>query len=244
MKATVALCAMLFLCCGILVSSAGAVTGEQHDSISAGRSARDRADIESLRMLVDEGHSQAQQKNNAEAWQQVAQLEQWVCEAAHVHKDEKVLKSAAQNGISAAEKAVALDANSSEAHRLLGDLMGEMIPHTFMGGMRLGKRAGSELDKAIQLDPRNANAYLGRAIGYYFTPSAFGGSHEKAAELLKKAAEIDPANDTAHIWLAQVYLADGRHDDAAREVAEALRIDPDREFAKQVQQLILTRNRK
>ena len=147
-------------------------------------------------------------------------------------------------GISAAERAVALNPNSSEAHRLQGDLLGELIPHTFMGGMRYGKRAASELDKAMQLDPKNANAYVGRAIGYYFTPSAFGGSHEKAADLLKKAIEIDPASDTAHIWLAELYLADGRHNDASREIAEALRINPDRAFAKHVQELVLTRTRK
>src|SRR5207249_3600991 len=133
-------------------------------------------------------------------WQKVAQLDYWLAEAAHAHNDDKLIKNAAQDGISAAEKAVALNPNSSEAHRLEGDLLGELIPHTFMGGMRLGKRAASELDKAIELDPRNANAHIGRAIGYYFTPATFGGSHSKAVDLLKKALEIDPENDTAHIW--------------------------------------------
>jgi Tfp pilus assembly protein PilF len=28
----------------------------------------------------------------------------------------------------------------------------------------------------------------------------------KAIEMLKKAIRLDPASDTAHIWLAQVYL--------------------------------------
>lgn len=245
MKTGASICVVLLLCWeSYLVSTARSAFAEVPPELAAGLSARDRGDIESLRKLIETAQSEARQKSNAESWQKVAQLDQWLTEAAQLHDDEKSIKGAAQDGLSAAEKAVTLNPASSEAHRLLGDLLGEMIPHTFMGGMRLGKRAVSELDKAIQLEPRNANAHVGRAIGYYFTPSAFGGSHQKAADLLKKAIEIDPGNDTARIWLAQVYLSDGRHDDAAREIAEALRINPDRAFAKHVQQLILTRNRK
>jgi superkiller protein 3 len=107
-----------------------------------------------------------------------------------------------------------------------------------MGGMRYGKHAGSELEKAIQLDPKNANAYVGRAIGYFFTPSAFGGSKDKAAEMLNQAIQIDSKSDRAHIWLARVYLAQGKHDDAVKQIDEALRIDPNRAFAKWVQQQI------
>jgi tetratricopeptide (TPR) repeat protein len=217
---------------------------EDVPELAAARAARDRADTEALRKLLESARAEAVKKNNAANWQKVAQIAYWLTEAAHAQNDDKLIKRAAEDGLSAAEKEVSLDPNSSEAHRLTGDLLGELIPHTFMGGMRLGKRAARELDKAIELDPRNANAYIGRAIGYYFTPPAFGGSHEKAAELLKKAIEIDAANDTAHIWLAQVNLSEGRHDDAAREIAEALRINPDRAFSKRVQQLILTRNRR
>jgi tetratricopeptide (TPR) repeat protein len=236
------LCALVALVFSL--GAPAALFGEEPPDIAAARAARDRADVDSLRKLLDTARAEATQKNNAETWQKVAQLDLWLCETAHAHNDDKLIKTAAEDGRTAAEKATALDPTSSEAHRLVGDGLGELIPHTFMGGMRLGKRAARELDKAIELDPRNANAYVGRAIGYYFTPSAFGGSHDKAIDLLKKAIDIDPANDTAHIWLAQAYLAEGRHDDATREIAEALRINPDRAFAKHVRQLILTRNRR
>jgi len=188
MKTGASICVVLLLCWeSYLVSTARSAFAEVPPELAAGLSARDRGDIESLRKLIETAQSEARQKSNAESWQKVAQLDQWLTEAAQLHDDEKSIKGAAQDGLSAAEKAVTLNPASSEAHRLLGDLLGEMIPHTFMGGMRLGKRAASELDKAIQLEPRNANAHVGRAIGYYFTPSAFGGSHQKAADLLKKA---------------------------------------------------------
>jgi Tfp pilus assembly protein PilF len=100
--------------------------------------------------------------------------------------------------------------------------------------MRYGSRSTAELDKAIELDPKNGNAYIGRATAYFFTPAAFGGSRDKAMEMLKKAIELDPSSDTAHIWLAQVYLAAGQHGEALREIIEARRLDPERGFANYV----------
>lgn len=64
------------------------------------------------------------------------------------------MKQAAQDGVAAAEKTVALDASSSEAHRLEGDALGELIPHVFAGGMRYGRRSTEGLDKAsAQIHP-------------------------------------------------------------------------------------------
>jgi len=194
--------------------------------------ARDQADIPALHQFIAQAQADAKQKNTADAYERVAQLNLWLCEAGHVNNDNKTVKQGAQDGIAAAEKAVALNSNSSEAHRLNGDLTGELIGVVFMGGMRHGKHAGDEFDKAIQLDPNNAEAYTGRAIGYFFTPSTFGGSKDKAVEYLQKALSINPNLGRAHIWLAQVYQLEGKHEDAQREINEALRIDPDRRFAK------------
>jgi len=194
--------------------------------------ARDQADIPAFDQFIAQAQADAKQKNTADAYERVAQLNLWLCEAGHVNNDNKTVKQGAQDGIAAAEKAVALNPNSSEAHRLNGDLTGELIGVVFMGGMRHGKHAGDEFDKAIQLDPNNAEAYTGRAIGYFFTPSTFGGSKDKAVEYLQKALSINPNLGRAHIWLAQVYQLEGKHEDAQREINEALRIDPDRRFAK------------
>jgi tetratricopeptide (TPR) repeat protein len=162
--------------------------------------ARDRGDIAALHQLIAQAETDARQKNSAETYERVAELNLWLSEAGHVNNDSKVVKQGAQDGVAAAEKAVSLNPNSSEAHRLNGELTGELIGVVFMGGMRHGKHAGDELDKALQLDPKNAEAYVGRA----------------------------------HIWLAQVYQSQGKHDEAQREINEALRIDPERRFAKDV----------
>jgi tetratricopeptide (TPR) repeat protein len=196
--------------------------------------ARDRGDIAALHQLIAQAETDARQKNSAETYERVAELNLWLSEAGHVNNDSKVVKQGAQDGVAAAEKAVSLNPNSSEAHRLNGELTGELVGVVFMGGMRHGKHAGDELDKALQLDPKNAEAYVGRAIGYFFAPSTFGGSKDKAVEYLQKAIAINPTLGRAHIWLAQVYQSQGKHDEAQREINEALRIDPERRFAKDV----------
>jgi tetratricopeptide (TPR) repeat protein len=188
--------------------------------------------------MIDAAQSQAQQRGSAKAYEWLAQLNLWLCEAGHGRNDDKLVKEAAEQAVAAADKAVALSPNSSEAHRLDGEALGELIPHVFAGGMRYGRRSTSELDKAIELDPKNAAAYVGRATDYFFTPSAFGGSTDKAVEFLKKAIALDPSSDTAYIWLAQVYLSSGQHDEAQHAIDEALKLDPGREFARYVQKQV------
>jgi tetratricopeptide (TPR) repeat protein len=234
MKHRTAIVLPVWGCLALVLAGVPTVEAEDNPAVATARKARDQAEIESLRKVIDQAHSEAQQHGTAEAYERLAQFELWLCEAAHGHNDEKLLKQAAEVGVAAAEKAVALNPNSSEAHRIEGEAIGELIPHVFAGGMRYGRRSTAELDKAIELDPRNANAYIGRAIAYFFTPAAFGGSRDKAMEMLKKAIELDPSSDTAHIWLAQVYFAKREHAEAVREINEARRLDPERVFATHV----------
>jgi Tfp pilus assembly protein PilF len=96
--------------------------------------------------------------------------------------------------------------------------------------MRYGQRASDEIDKAIALDPKNASAYVSKSISLYYTPDSFGGSKTKALEMMKKAVEADPTEDSAHIWLAIFHLDAGRKKEAMDEILLAKKIDPDRAF--------------
>jgi tetratricopeptide (TPR) repeat protein len=178
---------MVLLVCGCLtlvLSGASPVKAEDSPAVATARKARDQADIQPLRKEIEQAHREAQQHDTARAYERLAQFELWLCEAAHGHNADKLIKQAAEGGLIAAEKAIELNPNSSEAHRIEGDALGELIPHVFAGGVRYGRRATADLDKAIELDRSNTNAYIGRAIAYFFTPSAFGGSHDKAMEML------------------------------------------------------------
>ena len=91
-----------------------------------------------------------------------------------------------------------------------------------------------EMDKAIELNPKNVNAHVSRAISYYYSPESFGGSKPRAFEMLKKAVEIDTLADSPHIWLALFYLDSGQKDDALREIRLARSANPDRVFTNYV----------
>jgi len=96
--------------------------------------------------------------------------------------------------------------------------------------MRYGARSTREVDKALELDPSNVDAHIARATSYLYTPAMFGGSKQKALEHLKKAIEIDPACDTAHLWLAQVYQEMNDKTKALAELEAARRINPNRGY--------------
>ena len=214
-------------------------TSSNNTDLLAARKARDAADVASLQQAVSAARQQAQQQNTADAYEQVAVLNSWLCEAGHAKNENKLIKKAAEDGVAAANKALELNANSSPAHCLKSELLGQLIPHVTAGGVRLGPESTRQADRAIELDPKNADAYVARALDYFYTPRPFGGNKEKAVEFLQQAIRLDPASDTAHLYLAQVYLETNRLSDALREIDEALRLDPDRSFAQSVRYQIV-----
>lgn len=218
------------LACAVTLQAQTLGALDDDPEIVAARQSRDRAEVAELRKLVENVGREAEETKRFEAYLRLALFNVWLCEAAEAHQNNEVFKRAAEGGVAAAEKAVELNPQSSEAHQLLGDLLNQLIPHVFGGGMRYGKRSTDELDKAIELNPKNADAYVSRAISYYYTPESFGGSRRKAFELLTKAAEIAPRTDSPHIWLAMFHLEAGRTRDALREINLARRANPERSF--------------
>lgn len=200
-------------------------------SLGAARKARDRGDTEAIRKIIEAAEARAADTRKFDDYVQLALLEVWMCEALEAGNKEALVKDAAEAGVAAAETAVTLNPKSSQAHQLLADLLGQLAPHVMGGGMKYGQRSSDEADKAIELDPKNAEAYITRGISYLYTPEAFGGNKKKAFDFFTKAAQLDPKLDTPHIWLALYYMESEKSADGSREIAEALRINPDRVFA-------------
>jgi tetratricopeptide (TPR) repeat protein len=199
--------------------------------IGAMRKARDLGDVKTLQIEITKTQTKADQTKSFEDYLRLALLHNWMCEAAESSNNRQLVKGAAQSGIAAAEIAVKLNPNSSQAHQLLADLLGQLAPHVTGGGMKYGQRSTNEADKAIELDPKNPDAYITRAISYLYTPEAFGGNKQKAFEFFSKAKELDPQADTPHIWLALFYLESDKTKDALREINEARRLNPERKFS-------------
>jgi tetratricopeptide (TPR) repeat protein len=210
------------------------LSGPDDPGLTAARKARDLGDVKVLQTEITKTEKKAAETNSFEDYIRLALLHNYMCEAAESSNARKMVKEAAQSGVAAAEIAVKLNPNSSRAHQLLADLLGQLAPNVTGGGMKYGQRSTDEADKAIELDPKNGEAYVTRAISYLYTPEAFGGDKRKAFEFFSKAKELDPQADSPHIWLALFYLEADKMDDALREINEARRLNPGRKFAEYV----------
>lgn len=97
----------------------------------------------------------------------------------------------------------------------------------YQQAMRYYQRA-VDIDSTEWLGYTNAAAILKRA-----------GDMSKAIALLERARAVAPQSDIVHINLAQDYFEVGRIDDARREIAEAVRINPNDPRIKQIYNQIM-----
>jgi arylsulfatase A-like enzyme/Tfp pilus assembly protein PilF len=109
------------------------------------------------------------------------------------------------------EAAVAHAPDSDEMHFYLG-----------MAYDEIGRAsdAAKNFQAALQINPNHyrANLLLGRLLGMQNNPTA-------ALPYLQKAVKLQPQSPDAHKFLANVYLELGQHKNAAREQAEAERLN-------------------
>ena len=123
--------------------------------------ARDAQDRPALEKLTAQALSAAQSKaNDPSAQYRLALAESYVAEVAIEVRDKNAAHNAAEIGIDAAKKAVALKGDSAEYHRLLGTLCGQAISANVLQGMKYGHCAQAEVNKAVQLDPKASVNYL------------------------------------------------------------------------------------
>jgi len=82
-------------------------------------------------------------------------------------------------------------------------------------------RAIAELNTAVKLDPRNADAH--NLLGYSHRKKAQP-DLAKAFEHYKRALEIDPGHKGAHEYIGEAYLMDQRPAEAEKHLAELARL--------------------
>jgi tetratricopeptide (TPR) repeat protein len=138
------------------------------------------------------------------------------------------------NAVTDAQKAVALNDGSADAHALLADLYGAKITG-MMSGMKYGPKANTESQRALQLDPNNAFVYAVLGRKYFYSPSAFGGDINKAIDSFKHAAALDPHSDEDLVWLAKAYRKKGDTAHEKEALTQALNLNPRSVFAQRIQ---------
>ncbi|MBC7927391.1 MAG: hypothetical protein H7039_17210 [Bryobacteraceae bacterium] len=201
------------------------------NSLEAARDAQDRAALEKL--VADAGANASRQSTSAEAQYQLALSQSYLAEVALEVRDKGAASRAAQAGIAAAEKAVALKGSVAEHHRILGTLCGQIIPANTLMGLRYGRCALDSINKAIELDPRSSLAYMSRGVGNYYLPEQLGGGVTKAVTDFRKAIELNPKLSEPHLWMGLALRKQSLNADARKEFQKAVELNPGRVWAKQ-----------
>lgn len=197
--------------------------------------ARDRQDRGALQTLSSKYSEEAsKQPNNADVQYRLALVKSYAAEVALELKDKNASRAAAEEGIQAAQKAVQIKPADAENHRLLGTLCGQVVPAAgALGGLKYGKCALESINKAIELDPKNAAAYLSRGVGNYYLPPAFGGGIDKAIGDFQKAVQLNPKLAEGYLWLGLAYRKENKNEEARQALTKAVQLNPDRIWAKQ-----------
>jgi tetratricopeptide (TPR) repeat protein len=199
---------------------------------SALETARDRQDRPALQKMVGEyAAAAARTPGDAGAEHQLALACSYLAEVAQELHDKAQARTAAEQGIQAAGKAVALHPDA-ENYRLLGMLCGQAVTDLF-SGLSYGPRAKIAIGKAVEMSPASSSVYLARGVGNYYVPSQLGGGTELAIADFRKAVALDPKNADAYLWLGIALRKADRNAEARQALAKSLELNPNRIWARQ-----------
>ena len=99
----------------------------------------------------------------------------------------------------------------------------------FPGGMRFGKRAERNVDRALRRDPSNARAHLLKGIALYYKPWFVGGSVTKALAEFERADRLSPNDPRTLSWIGVARHRLGRSG-ARRAMAKVRALCPQSPF--------------
>jgi tetratricopeptide (TPR) repeat protein len=196
--------------------------------------ARDAQDRAALQKLVTQIEAAVAKKPADRATQyRLALAQSFLSEVALEQKDKNLARASAESGIKAAEKVVELDAKSAEGHTLLGTLCAQVIPANVLAGLKYGRCAMDEINKALEIDPKSTDAWLRRGVGNYYLPASFGGGVDKALADFSKAIQLDGKSAEAYLWRGIALRKANRNADARKALEQAVKLNPNRLWAKQ-----------
>jgi tetratricopeptide (TPR) repeat protein len=193
--------------------------------------AQDRPRLEKLAAEAHEsaGHQQTDHAAQVESARRHSLLAQLAIELG----DKALGRRAAETGMASARRAVKLKPGHADSHRLLGTLCGQIIPANVMAGLKYGRCALEEVNKAIELAPNSAEARLARGIGNYYLPPAFGGGVNHAIADLQRAVALGPKSAEAKMWLGVALRKAGRNAEARKALERSLQLNGGRKWARQ-----------
>lgn len=122
------------------------------------------------------------------------------------------------------EQAVTREPNLAAAHALLARAYITQAFFVQPEEQSLDAKALDEVNRALELDPDLADAFLARGMIYWTHRNGF--PHEQAIREIKHAVELDPDLAEAHHQLAMIFLHVGLLEKAEQELQTALQLEP------------------
>ncbi len=123
------------------------------------------------------------------------------------------------------EQATAMEPQNSNYHMWLGRALGEKADNaSFVSAYGLAKRARGEFERAVELNPRNAEALADLGEFYNSAPGVVGGGSEKARGVAAQLDRLDPVR--AHELRSAIAQENRDLGGAERELREALAVSP------------------
>src|SRR5690348_12696 len=199
-------------------------------TLESARDAQDRAALQ--KMIGEYSAAAAKAPNDADAQYRFALACSYLGEVAIEQHDRKAGRQAAEQGMKAGERAVALKPSSAEYYRVLGTLYGQAITD-LMSGLSYGPKAKDAIGKAVEKAPNAADVYVARGVGNYYLPAQVGGGPKVAIPDFRKAIQLDPKNAEAYLWLGIALRQSGQAAEARQALAKSLELNPNRVWTKQ-----------
>lgn len=196
------------------------------------KKAHDAQDRPALDRMAAEAQAKVKE-SDAQSLYRAAFARHLLAEVAMEQRDKRASAAAAEAGIELARRAVAAQPRNAEYRRLLGTLCGQVIPANVLLGLQFGKCALEEVEEAVKLNPKSAEAWLSRGVGNFYLPANFGGGADKALTDVDKALQLNAKSAEAWLWRGIVLRKLNRNAEARKAFEKSLELNPARLWAKQ-----------
>lgn len=130
-----------------------------------------------------------------------------------------------QPALAAADRLIAGNPKDAGLHVWRGRILGALAQGDLGAMMEYGPGAMQEFEKALALDPENADAHLGRGMGRMKAPEGFGKDLDGAVADFEAAAAKKPSAN-AYFQLGEALRAKRLNSRAAASYQKALALDP------------------
>jgi len=127
------------------------------------------------------------------------------CEAGRALADRDARKARFDEGQKLAERAVALDDTSADAHFSLFCNIGELmrIDGESLRSVFALRRMMAELDRTLELDPNHVDAMASKGTLLIRLPRLLGGDAQKGEAMLREVIRLDPSAFNSRLTLAR-----------------------------------------